>query len=225
MSKNPDISIRFFGDDEKLFQLLTQGKIRENILYFPLENYTKNPPSETVILCFDMKADMDFFLEQSYKIHIFILTYLRFDSMVGSMNETEYSMLNVTVTHLVPSPRDDGAGIIIRDDIASKIATFANSQIPDARKEFFTSQNRTIPEEILSLEWNSVFCYPDGKEVIQTFIETSQNTAKMVWIFFEDRTESELIPLQNGQYIWKIPYLRFDAYEILLSLCERNIVR
>ena len=168
--ENPDTEIRFFGDNVELFSLLTQGKISQKIVYHPLENYTKSPPSDTVILCFDMKMDMDFFLEQTKKIRIFILSYLRFDDGVGSMNGTHYEIGNVSVTHLVPSPREDGAGIIFRKDIQARINKLKGESPQntpgEARRMFFSEIGREIPSEIIDTYWVSVFCYENGRKIV-----------------------------------------------------------
>lgn len=113
---------------------------------------------------------MDFFMEQSYKIQIFILSYLRFDDKVASMNGTSYSLDNITITHLVPSPREDGGGIVVRRDLQDRVSELVKLGLPEARKKFFSEIGREIPPELLDSPWISVFCYPEGRKVIENFI-------------------------------------------------------
>lgn len=104
LSFRPEWKIRFFCDNREVFDQLCQGRIHPNIFYYELSEYENSPPSKEIFSFFDRKLPQEHFEKFAYSKKILQFSCLRFDSGVGSMNGTRYTIGNNEFLHLVPSP-------------------------------------------------------------------------------------------------------------------------
>lgn len=109
----PDWNVRFFSDDRALFDRLTDGRPHPKVSYFELSEYESRKPSAFVVSFFDRKLPEAHFAKFPHPKKIIQLSYLRFDTDVGSMNGTRYRLGRDEVIHLVPSPLESGAGVVV----------------------------------------------------------------------------------------------------------------
>lgn len=206
----PDLKIRFFADDEKLYQNLKWDLKWENIIYYDLKKIKDINPSKVIFNFFDKKIDFEYLHSFDYDMKLINFSYFLLHDWVQGLHNTQYISKNVEVTHFIPSLLNNSGGIIINPYLYEFKEQIKEKWIHCARSDFLPH----LDTEIYEKEWVSLFCYKETFEIIKIELEKVENT-----IFF----------LFDHHYEWKnivnMPFLNIYEYYKFLHLCDRNIVR
>lgn len=206
----PNLKIRFFADDEKLFLKLNADKEIKNIVYYDLKEIKNLKPTKTIFNFFDRKIDFDYLHSFDYQINLINFSYFLMHNGVNSLHDTKYTSKNVWVTHFVPSLLQGTWWIIINPYLNDFKNQINKKTIIKLRKEFLPD----LKEEVYSKTWVSVFCYKE------TFIKIKYKFKKNPDIIFF--TFDNHFTWEN---IINMPFMEMNKYYKFGYLCDKNIVR
>lgn len=207
---HPDLKIRYFCDDEKLFLNLKWNLDIKNIEYFDLKEIKKLTPSSLIYNFFDRKIDFEYLHTFWENIKLINFSYFLMHMWVGSLHDTKYQSKNVCVTHYIPSLLPKSWGVIINPYVQEFKKYTDIKGIWEVRKEFFPQ----LSPEHYNKKWISVFCYKETFEEIKNeFVQHPD----ILFFVFDNSFEWENIV--------NMPFLNIFEYYKFLYLCDKNIVR
>ena len=223
--ERPDWDVRFFSDDRGLFDRLTAGRPHPNVVYFELSEYESFEPSESVVSFFDRKLPEAHFAKFPKSKKIVQLSYLRFDTDVGSMNGTRYRIGNDEVVHLVPSPLSGGAGIVVgrsgsgtnhRVPVPGFEIFWRKSEAPCGSEKFRTPGSGTPETEPKNRN-------PAAETVVSAFYYPT--TLPRLALVREAGPGIRFAEFGNPNAEIPLPFARFDEYATMLGNFSANVVR
>lgn len=123
--KYPNLAIRFFSDDENLFQKFFRENTPNWIEYLSLEILdTENPPAPAKLIYnfFDRPLPKIYLSKFPYEKTIISFSYFLLHSGLETLHKTTYVLESGydTVIHFIPSLLPLGGGIIINPVIEEK---------------------------------------------------------------------------------------------------------
>lgn len=210
LKKEPNLHVRFFLDDEKLFLKLKWDIEIKNLTYYDLKEIKNLNPSKIIFNFFDRKIDFEYLHNFEYEIKLINFSYFLMHSGVKSLHNTSYTSKNVSVIHYIPSLLNEWWWVIINpyfDDFEKEIS----------KNWIFYYKKKLIPnleESLYQRNWISVFCYKETFEKIKNSI--SQDKENMYLLFDNTLYWDNVI---------NMPFLNILDYGKILYLCDKNIVR
>lgn len=225
LSERPDWNVRLFSDDRVLFDRLTAGRPHSKVSYFELSTYENAEPSAAVISFFDRKLPEAHFEKFPHSKKILQLSYLRFDPGVESMNGTRYRFGNDEVVHLVPSPLEGGAGVVVgrKADVGMGGPLASDEVPPPGVRNFSEPHGASLflqkisksgigtrdlePDTLLA----SAFCYPPTRAKLR--------------LIREAEPKIRFAEFGNADAEIRLPFVRFDEYAPMLANFGANVVR
>lgn len=223
--ERPDWNFRFFSDDRRLFDRLSAGRPNPRVAYFELSEYESFEPSESVVSFFDRKLPEAHFAKFPKSKKIVQLSYLRFDTDVGSMNGTRYRIGNDEVVHLVPSPLSGGAGIVVGrsgsdTDPGIPLPGLRNFSEPHGASLFLQkiSKPGTGTPETEPKNRN-----PGAETVVSAFYYPA--TLPRLTLIREAGPGIRFAEFGNPNAEIPLPFARFDEYAAMLGNFSANVVR
>jgi hypothetical protein len=200
IEKHPELKIRYFWNNKKLFLKLSWEKNIPNIKYYDLKSIIELSPNKTIINFFDRKINYDYLYLSDYDINLINISYFSIHKWCHSLHNTKYMQKNVKITHFVPS-LIEGTWWVILNNIKKL-----------NKKDFFPN----LDEKFYNKEWISVFVYKDTFLEIKKYILFQEDK---LFFIFDDRNN---ISWKN---IIKMPFMQIDDYYDFLWVCDKNIVR
>jgi len=203
VEKDENIFIRFFSNNENLFNNISKNKYSDKIKYYN-ENQKLNLTSNKIIFnFFSKKIDKDYLSKFDFNITIFNFTYFMTHKWCESLHNTIESHKNLTIKHFVPSFYKDTFWVIIWE----KKYDFNREELA---KRF------EINKKYLDKKWVSVFCYPETYAEIKYEIEKQKD---VLFFIFDDRNKAEF---ENSI---QMPFLEIQEYYDMMRVFDYNIVR
>lgn len=210
LKKEPNLHVRFFLDDEKLFLKLKWDIKIKNLTYYDLKEIKNLKPSHIVFNFFDRKIDFEYLHNFEYEIKLINFSYFLMHSGVKSLHNTSYTSKNVSVTHYIPSLLPEWWWVIINPYWEEFEKDVMEKWVLHYKKELIPN----LEESLYQRNWISVFCYKETFENIKNII--SQDNDNFYLIFDNTLTWKNVI---------NMPFLNILEYGKILYLCEKNIVR
>lgn len=207
---HPNLKIRYFCDDEKLFLNLKWTIDIKNIEYFDLKEIKKITPSQTIYNFFDRKIDFEYLHTFSHDITLINFSYFLMHIWVWSLHDTKYQSKNVSVIHYIPSLLPNSGGIIVNPYLKEFKKEIEKKGETEVRKTFLPN---LLPEQY-NKKWISVFCYKETFEEIKNeFVKHPD----ILFFVFDNSFEAK--------NVINMPFLNIFEYYKFLYLCDKNIVR
>ena len=204
---NENIKVRFFCDNENIFNNMMWNKNIKNITFYDLKEIKKLKPSKYIFNFFDRKIDYFYYREFDFDIKIINFSYFLMHTWVKSLHMTNFKSFNSNVTHYIPSLLKEWWWVIINKEI---IDFKNNFELKNERKKFFPN----LDDSFYSKEWISIFCYNETFDKIKDELFLYED--KIFFIF-------------DNFFIWKniinMPFLEINDYYKIQFLCDKNIVR
>ncbi len=150
-TKYTGTTIRFFSDDEILFQKLFGEKVPYWIQYIPLKklkSLNPPPPSALIYSFFDYPLQNEYLAKFPYQKMIISFSYFLLHKGLESLHGTTYVLESGydTVIHFIPSLLPKGGGIIINPLIEQEIQKSLEEGIMDGRKQFLQENMQYLQE-------------------------------------------------------------------------------
>ncbi len=218
ISKNPKLIIRFFSDDEKLFNKMV-GNNKTNIQFHNLSDLNNQIPSKTIFTFFDYKLPDDYLKKWEKWKTIIQFWYFLLHKKVENLHNTTYEIDWNKFIHFIPSLRKKTGWIIIQNKKDKRLKT---------KEEFLNyineKYNLEISKNLLNKKWISVFVY---KNTLDELIEAIQERKNEVFFIFDTWNGIQNIEysLQEEKNIIFMPFLELLDYNDFLSVCDINITR
>lgn len=227
--KYPNMSIRFFSDDENLFQKFFRGNTPEWIEYLSLDTVDKeSPPAPAKLICnlFDRPLPKIYLAKFPYEKTIVSFSYFLLHSGLESLHKTMYVLESGydTVIHFIPSLLPLGGGIIINPIIEERRRELLWDGLIPGRKRFLREMNganfpiHSENQDICEKKWISIFVYRETLEKILPIIESDISNT-VFWICGDTQWMGESPSYRI------FPFLSLEDYGVFQSLCDANIVR
>lgn len=206
----PDLHIRFFLDDEKLFLKLKWENDFKNIVYYDLKEIKKLKPSNIIFNFFDRKIDFEYLHAQNFQINLINFSYFLMHSWVKNLHNICYTSKNVSVIHYIPSLLPEWWWVIINPYLEEFEKDLKQKWVLYYKKKLLPN----LEENIYQKKWISVFCYKETFESIKDIIlDDNEN----FYLIFDNNL--------NWKNIINMPFLNILDYWKILYLCDKNIVR
>lgn len=223
LSERPDWNVRFFSDDRALFDRLSAGRPHPRVTYFELSDYENSKPSRGIVSFFDRKLPEAHFSKFPFPKKILQLSYLRFDPDVRSMNGTRYRIGDNEVVHLVPSPLETGAGIVV-----GKTGTDAEWEVPVPGFEIFWRKSEApCGSEKFRMSGGGTLEIgsknPEPGTVASAFYYPA--TLPRLALIREAEPNLRFAEFGNADAEIPLPFVRFDEYASILGNFDANVVR
>ena len=227
-SKNPKLKVRFFSDNEELFDKMIGDNIKwqcseiqwrfpssrewQIIQFYKLSDLENIIPSKTIFTFFDYKLASDY-LEKWEKWKIIIqFWYFLLHKWIENLHNTTYEINWNKFIHFIPSLKENTWGVIIQN--------YKNKNSKEKYLNYLKSKynlNIEITHNLLNKKWISVFVY---KDTLNELIEIIQKRKNEVFFVFDSWKR-----IQEEKNIFSMPFLELLDYNDFLSLCDCNIVR
>lgn len=209
LEKRPDLHIRFFSENRELFKKMLGENALENLGYFELSEWKNMEHSEIRLNFFGYKIREEDAAYGNPK-RVLNFDYLQFhrdrgaaDPGIASIHGVRYSVGSMDVTHIVPSPLAEGAGVVVPRET-------------EALDRIGFLESHGLPSELAARKWCSVFTYP---ETLQRLIGDMEK--HLGWTFLVCGKTLGKLPSNAIS----IPFLPLADYSRLLGSCDANIVR
>lgn len=203
VEKDENIYIRFFSNDENLFNKISKNIYSDKIKYYDESDKYNLISNEIVFNFFGKKIDNNYFNNFDFEISIYNFTYFMTHKGCESLHNTVEKDKNLIIKHLVPSFYKDTFWVIIWD----KKYNFNREELI---KRF------EINQKFYDKKWVSVFCYPDTYLEIKNEIEKQKDT---LFFIFDDRNKAEY------ENTIQMPFLEIQEYYDMMRVFDYNIVR
>ena len=127
--KYPNLKIRFFSDDEVLFQEFIKGRDIAWLEYYSLDSIggaSEIVPSELICSFFDYRIPKEYLAGFPFPKTIVVFSYFLLHKGLESLHRTRYVLESGydTVIHFVPSLLSGGGGVIVNEEIERKKEIF-----------------------------------------------------------------------------------------------------
>ncbi len=245
-SGNQELKIRFFSDDEKLFDKMIWGNkqiIKLKIVFYNLNNLENHTPSKNIFTFFDYRLQKEYLQKWESWKNIIQFWYFLLHKWVEKLHLTSYEVDWNKITHFIPSLLENTWGILINifefKDFSLKKIDFL---------EFINLKYKTkIPLDYANKKWITVFVYRKTlDEILETI--TNRNKNEVFFIFdWKNNCHPEFISgsliqgnetkqnIKNSELNseWKIiidniifmPFIELLDFNNFLSLSDLNIIR
>jgi len=243
--KNPKLKVRFFSDNEELFNKMIGNRIQNiecrmqknnNIQFYSLSDLNDYIPSKTIFTFFDYKLQSNYLKKWEIWKNIIQFWYFLLHKWIENLHLTNYKINWNTFTHFIPSLRENTGWIIIQQ-IKNKRLKTKEEYLNYLKSKY--DLDIKITSDLLNKKWISVFVY---KDTLKEIIEIIQERKNEVFFLFDSwkRIQKSIIPWKYTKqsikdsglnpewqffHIFFMPFLELLDYNDFLSICDCNIVR
>ncbi|MFA5916881.1 MAG: elongation factor P maturation arginine rhamnosyltransferase EarP [Candidatus Gracilibacteria bacterium] len=211
VSKNHNLNVRFFNDNEELFNKMI-GDNKNNIKFYNLSDLNDYIPSKTIFTFFDYKLPSNYLKKGEIGKNIIQFGYFLLHKGIENLHLTNYELVGNKFIHFIPSLKENTGGVIIQN--------YINKNNKEKYLNYLKSKynlNIEITYNLLNKKWISVFVYKDN---LNEIIEVIQKRKNEIFFVFDSGKR-----IQEDNNIIYMPFFELLDYNDFLSLCDLNIVR
>nr|MDD3719762.1 elongation factor P maturation arginine rhamnosyltransferase EarP [Candidatus Gracilibacteria bacterium] len=211
-SESKNLKVRFFSDNEELFNKMIGDNGKEKITFLNINELNNHIPSKNIFTFFDYRLSNDYLKKGETNKTIIQFGYFLLHKGVENLHGTTYEINGDKYIHFIPSLIKNTGGIIInkiktRGDIKENYLNYINKKY-----------NLKLSKNLANNKWVSVFVYKDSLSEILKSIKHRND--EVFFIFdYENNYKSE------SNNLFFMPFLELLDFNELLSICDINFVR